>query len=67
MGNFKYTEAIAEVERILERLGRQPCDVDTLAAETARATELLAQCRTHLLAAKEDVNDVLDKESPVRV
>lgn len=45
-----YLEALAEIEQIVERLGRQPCDVDTLASQVARAEKLIAHCRARLLA-----------------
>ena len=37
-----YTEAIAEIERILGRFRSEEMDVDSLAAEVRRATELIA-------------------------
>jgi hypothetical protein len=40
-------------------------DVDTLAAEVARATELIGWCRRRLAKAEQDVAEVLDdKKSP---
>jgi exodeoxyribonuclease VII small subunit len=62
MENFSYTQALADVEAILERINRQPCDVDTLAEQTARAMELLAQCRARLLAAETDLRTVITGE-----
>ena len=38
-----YAEAMAEIEKILARLRNEEMDVDSLAAEVKRATELVAQ------------------------
>ncbi len=54
-----YSEAIAEIEAILDRFNREEFDVDTLAAHVKRATELIAICRTKLRKAEDDVAKVL--------
>lgn len=56
---LSYSESIAEVERILDRFNTQQMDVDTLAAEVKRATELIAQCKERLYKAERDVAEVL--------
>ena len=40
-----YTQSLAELEKILAELRSDACDVDTLAARTRRAVELLKFCR----------------------
>ena len=57
-----YTEAMAEVEEILGRFSREEPDVDALAAEVKRATELLTLCRAKLRKAEEDVAQVLNPD-----
>lgn len=54
-----YGEAIAEVEKILARFGDGTLDVDTLAAEVKRATELIGYCKERLAKAEKEVNEVL--------
>ena len=54
-----YSEAIAEIEAILERFNHDEFDVDTLATQVARATELIALCRAKLRKAEDDVAKVL--------
>lgn len=54
-----YGEAIAEVESILARFSGGELDVDTLAAQVKRATELIAWCRTRLEKAEQDVAEAL--------
>ena len=55
-----YTEAIAEIERILARFRNEEMDVDSLAAEVRRATELIAVCKAKLQKAEEEVNKILE-------
>ncbi len=55
-----YAEAMAEIEKILGRLRSEEMNVDGLAAEVKRATELIASCKTRLRKAEADVNKVLE-------
>lgn len=54
-----YSEAIAEVEKILARFGDGTLDVDSLAAEVRRATELIKICKERLVKAEKDLNGIL--------
>ncbi len=54
-----YAEAMAEIEKILARFRNDEMDVDSLAAEVRRATELIAWCRQRLHKAQEEVDKVL--------
>lgn len=40
-----YTEAMNEIEQILDRFRREEMTVDSLTKEVKRATELIALCR----------------------
>ena len=55
-----YTEAMAEIEKILARLRSEEMDVEGLAAEVKRARELIAWCKARLRKAEEKVNKVLE-------
>ena len=55
-----YTEAVAEIEQILVRLRSEQIDVDTLAAEVKRATELIAQCKAQLTDVEKAVKAELE-------
>lgn len=57
-----YAEAIAEIETILERFNNEQFDVDALAAQVKRATELIALCRAKLRKAEDDVAKVLKED-----
>ena len=55
-----YAEAMAEIEKILGHLRSEEMNVDGLAAEVKRATELIASCKARLRKAEADVNKVLE-------
>lgn len=55
-----YTEAMAEIEQILARLRNEEMDVDSLAAEVKRATELIASCKKRLHKAEAEVSKILE-------
>lgn len=54
-----YTEALAELEAILERLEHDEPDVDRVADDVARATELIVHCRSRITAARLKVDEVV--------
>lgn len=57
-----YAQAIAEIEKILEGFNNQQVEVDTLAAQVKRATELIRFCKERLRKAEDEVNEVLKEE-----
>ena len=57
-----YAEAIAEVEKILERFGGEQMEVDELGEQVRRATELIKLCRERLHKAEKEVDSVLSEE-----
>lgn len=60
VSDLSYNEALAELESILSLIQSDRCDIDTLAAKTARATELLAACRSRLTATEKELKAILD-------
>lgn len=56
---LSYTEAVAQIEQILARLRDEQIDVDTLAAEVKRATELIEQCKAQLTDVEKAVKKQL--------
>lgn len=54
-----YAEAMAEIEKILTRLRSEEMDVDSLADEVKRATELIAGCKSRLRKAETEVTKIL--------
>ena len=61
-----YAEAMAQIEKILARFRNEEMDVDSLAAEVKRATELIAGCKSRLRKAEEEVSKILGKSSSVK-
>lgn len=60
-----YTEALAELEAILDRLEHDEPDVDRVAGDVARAAELVTHCRNRIIAARAQVQEVVgDLEPP---
>ena len=55
-----YAEAMANIEKSLGRLRSEEMDVDSLAAEVKRATELIAGCKSRLRKAEEEVSKILE-------
>ncbi len=57
-----YTQAIEEVEAILEKFNNEQMNVDELGAQVKRAAELIKLCKEKLRKAEKEVADVLEKE-----
>ncbi len=60
---ISYTEAIGELEKILEKLNDDTLDVDRLGEQVARGAELIGLCREKLRRAEDKVTKVLDNEA----
>ena len=58
-----YSEALAELEAILARFESGNADIDTIAAQVGRATELIKLCRTRLTKVEADVKEAMKIES----
>lgn len=54
-----YAEALTELERILERLEHDEPDVDRVATDVGRATELIVHCRSRIAEARITVDEVV--------
>ena len=59
---FSYTEATAEIERIMNKLRGERVDVDTLTAEVKRASELIEQCKSRLRTTEEEVSKLFNEQ-----
>lgn len=56
-----FRAAIEELETILRRIESEEVDIDRLAAEVARATELVEVCRTKLRRAEVQVTQIVQQ------
>ncbi len=54
-----YAAALAELEAILDRLEHDEPDVDRVAADVARAADLVHHCRGRIAAARLKVEEVV--------
>lgn len=54
-----YSEAMAEVEEILEQIENEELDVDDLAEKVKRVSVLLKTCKDKLLKTNEQVEQIL--------
>lgn len=56
-----FTDAMTELESILTRLDEDSVDVDRLARELRRATELLELCRGKIRKAEAEVTQIVQQ------
>ncbi len=56
-----FSEAIQELEAILQRVDSDSIDIDRLAEELQRASELLELCRGKIRKAEVEVNQIVEK------
>lgn len=59
---ISYTEAMAEIEKIMSKLRGESIDVDTLTAEVKRASELIEMCKKRLRTTEEEVRKLFNDE-----
>ena len=57
--SLTYTEAMAELDRILREIEDEALDVDVLAARVKRAAELVRFCRARIRNATREVEQVV--------
>ena len=62
---ISYSEAVAEIEAILQQIEEGKLDVDELSGKVSRVTELLKICRDRLYLTEKQIGKILeeDKES----
>lgn len=56
-----FSDAIQELERILQRIDDESVDIDGLAEELRRAAELLELCREKIRKADVEVSQIVQK------
>ena len=57
--DLTYNQAVAELDSILRTMQSDSCDIDSLAKDTRRASELLRECRSRLTATDEELKKIL--------
>ena len=61
---IRWADAIAELELILTKLDDDALDVDVLAAQVARAAELIGLCRDRIARTKLEVERIVGDLDP---
>jgi exodeoxyribonuclease VII small subunit len=55
---FSFIDAVGEIEKILQKIESGDLDVDKLAVEVKRASELIRQCQKKLHTTEEEINSI---------
>ncbi|NLA50292.1 MAG: exodeoxyribonuclease VII small subunit [Bacteroidales bacterium] len=55
---FSFTGAIKEIDKILNEIESGVLDIDKLAGEVKRASELIRQCQKKLRTTEEEINNI---------
>jgi len=58
----KYSEAISEIEEILELIEKGELDVDELTGKVKRVSQLIQICKSKLQSADEDIKKILNQD-----
>ncbi len=58
---IKYSEAIKEVEEIVNQIESNELDIDELTEKIRRASELLRFCKEKLHSAEQEINNIIDE------
>lgn len=59
--DLSYAEAMAEIERTLQSFRSEELSVDDLAEKVKRTSALIAECRTRLKKAEEEIAHILEE------
>jgi exodeoxyribonuclease VII small subunit len=57
--NLSYSEAVGQIEEILEQIENGALDVDQLAEKVKQASELLKICRSKLFETEKEIDMIL--------
>ncbi|MDY0201105.1 MAG: exodeoxyribonuclease VII small subunit [Bacteroidales bacterium] len=57
--NISYSEALAEIELIVEKIENNELDIDDLAQNVRRVAELIKFCKAKLKSTEEEVEKIL--------
>jgi len=59
---ISYSDAVAEIESILEKIEEGSLDVDELTVKVSRVTELLKICRDRLSLTEAQIDKILGED-----
>jgi exodeoxyribonuclease VII small subunit len=55
---FSFNESVIEIEKILRNIESGDLDIDKLAVEVKKASELIRQCQKKLRTTEEEINSI---------
>ena len=58
-----YTEAIAEIEKILQEIENEETDIDKLSKKVSRAAELIKYCNEKLKNTENEIKQIFDEKT----
>ncbi|MEJ5088476.1 exodeoxyribonuclease VII small subunit [compost metagenome] len=62
--NYTYTDAFAELEKIVQEIETGSTNIDVLSEKIKRASQLIQVCRAQLTSTEEEVNLLLKNLTP---
>lgn len=62
MTKLTYSQALTEIEKIVQIIESQEVDVDDLTDKVKRASELIIFCRNKLRGTEEEINKLFDEK-----
>ncbi|MBR3089221.1 MAG: exodeoxyribonuclease VII small subunit [Prevotella sp.] len=60
--NFKYEEAVEQLEQIVRKMENDELDIDSLTDELRKAQELIKLCKEKLTSTDAEIKKMLEKE-----
>lgn len=60
--SIKYAEAVARLEKIVEKVENDELDIDQLSSELKQAKELVKLCKDKLTTADNEIKELLSEE-----
>jgi len=56
--DFSFKDAVTDIEKILKEIESGELDIDKLAIEVKRASELIRQCQKKLRTTEDEINNI---------
>ena len=60
--NFKYEEAVEQLEQIVRKMENDELDIDSLTDEPRKAQELIKLCKAKLTSTDAEIKKMLEKD-----
>ncbi|MBP6528446.1 MAG: exodeoxyribonuclease VII small subunit [Prevotella sp.] len=59
---FKYEEAVRQLENIVEKLENDELDIDSMSENLKKAQKLIKLCKDKLIKTDDEINKILEKD-----